>query len=134
MQTEWRNKNKDKYKKYLQSRQELNTAYMRDWRSKNRDKVLTNKRRAYLKKQYKVTPDEYEQMRKSQNYCCYICKRHENELQKTINSKTLLNIDHDHNSGKIRKLLCMPCNIALGKVRDDIEILNNMINYLKEHK
>ena len=56
--------------------------------------------------------------------------------------KKRLGVDHNHSchpSGEacskcIRKLLCHNCNTALGNVKDDINILEKMIDYLKEHK
>lgn len=41
-----------------------------------------------------------------------------------------LAIDHDHKTGKIRGVLCFPCNKALGFMEDDIERLKNAIKYL----
>jgi len=40
--------------------------------------------------------------------------------------------DHDHQTGKFRGWLCMKCNIALGLVNDDIELLKKMIAYLQK--
>lgn len=70
-------------------------------------------------------------MRSSQNYKCYICRQHENDVSNA--GPTALNVDHCHTTGKVRKLLCMACNIALGKVNDDVEILQRCIDYVKEH-
>lgn len=43
-----------------------------------------------------------------------------------------LAVDHNHTTGKIRGMLCDPCNIALGKFKDKISLLENAIAYLKE--
>ena len=43
-----------------------------------------------------------------------------------------LAVDHDHKTGKIRGLLCMPCNTALGKFRDDPKLLRKAIKYLEK--
>lgn len=40
-------------------------------------------------------------------------------------------IDHCHTTGKVRGVLCDPCNVGLGHFRDDIERLKNAINYLE---
>lgn len=42
-------------------------------------------------------------------------------------------LDHDHEFGHFRGFLCRPCNLALGMVEDNVLILENMINYLKEN-
>lgn len=41
-------------------------------------------------------------------------------------------VDHDHESGKVRGILCWHCNVALGNVRDRIETLEGLITWLKE--
>lgn len=41
-------------------------------------------------------------------------------------------IDHSHITGKVRGKLCHMCNVALGMARDDIAVLEGLINYLKE--
>lgn len=68
--------------------------------------------------------EEYEQKLKDQNGKCAICKQE---------SEHRLNIDHSHETGKIRDLLCRNCNYALGHAKDDINILKEMINYLDKH-
>jgi hypothetical protein len=45
----------------------------------------------------------------------------------------LLHIDHDHKNGKFRGVLCHNCNFALGNVKDDIEILHKLVDYLMFH-
>ena len=59
-----------------------------------------------------------------QNGCCYICKRHQTE----INHK--LNVDHCHKTDKVRSLLCNQCNQALGLVREDPEVIQAMLEYV----
>lgn len=48
-------------------------------------------------------------------------------------SRQALHLDHDHKTGKIRGLLCMNCNIALGLVNDDQKILLKLMFYLKRN-
>lgn len=45
-----------------------------------------------------------------------------------------LHIDHDHETGKVRALLCHACNKGLGQFGDSIERLEQAIVYLKQHK
>jgi hypothetical protein len=75
-------------------------------------------------KRYGITKEVYEEMRISQENKCYICGRLSNKLH----------IDHNHDNGAIRKLLCKECNMALGLVKEDLITLKNMINYLEEHQ
>jgi hypothetical protein len=43
----------------------------------------------------------------------------------------LLDVDHDHDTGQVRGLLCKSCNMVLGKSRESIAILRDMISYLE---
>ena len=61
-----------------------------------------------LKRNYGVTVEDYNKIFESQQGCCFICGRHQIEF------KRHLCIDHNHTTGKIRKLLCSPCNVGLG--------------------
>lgn len=82
---------------------------------------------------YGITVDQFHELLEKQNYSCRICGL------KDSTYRVRLSIDHDHSCcpgrkscGKcIRGLLCHPCNMALGSAKDDIEILQKMINYLK---
>ena len=82
-------------------------------------------------KKYGLTRDDYVDLEKSQNGVCKIC----GEAEKY---KKRLSVDHDHSCcpgegscGKcIRGLLCSNCNRVLGQVKDDVKILQIMIEYL----
>ena len=127
-----RAENKDAYSERAKKWRENNPNYVAQWKRRNANKTKATKRKEYLKRTYNISPDQYDSMRKSQDFRCYICNVHENSIPNA--GATALNVDHDHSSGTIRKLLCMSCNIALGKVNDNISILEKMIDYLKEHK
>ena len=93
--------------------------------SKNIDYYKKSWRDYDLKKKYDISIDEFEDMLKAQDYKCDIC-------HKEIKSYSA--VDHDHNTGKIRSLLCRKCNLGLGAAKDSIEILENMIKYLETHE
>ena len=97
-----------------------------------KSKVLTKTRyymRKYdLKKSYNITVEQYDEMLLKQNSCCAICKRHKSEV--TVKRKNHLCVDHDHNTGKIRGLLCDKCNRGIGLLCDNVDILRNAIEYL----
>jgi hypothetical protein len=104
----------------------------RKWEAKhsgeprNRKKVEYSKARDYiLKHRYGISQQDYDDLLASQKHRCAICKRDANEM--TYH----LHVDHCHTSGKVRGLLCSPCNVYLGYVRDNKDALNNAIQYLK---
>lgn len=84
-----------------------------------------------LKRKYGIGLAEYSQMFMAQNGKCAICSSeyggHRNGEQKA------LAVDHDHKTGKVRGLLCEPCNQGLGKFKDDRNIILEAFNYLKKH-
>jgi hypothetical protein len=79
-----------------------------------------------LEKLYGLSPNEYYALVAKQNGCCAICgrppigRKHEN-----------LDVDHCHNTLKVRGLLCNPCNQGLGSFHDNVDILQKAIDYLK---
>jgi hypothetical protein len=75
-----------------------------------------------------VTPDQYRQQLAAQENCCAICKTPVTNLSRQ------LAVDHDHATGKLRGLLCLKCNTALGKFGDSEELLLAALDYLRRHK
>lgn len=63
----------------------------------------------------------------TQNNCCAICGKSEYEERKR------LALDHNHETGVIRGLLCGRCNRLIGFAEDSPDILQSAINYLKKH-
>jgi predicted RND superfamily exporter protein len=80
-----------------------------------------SRRKRYLRMAYKLTPQEYDELRTTQDGGCAICFRKVNRLV----------VDHDHTTGKIRSLLCTTCNTGLGQFGDNIALLEKAITYLK---
>lgn len=83
--------------------------------------------------------EKYRQMFIDQNDLCAICSQPETRIfkprDKTKEMKVMkLCVDHNHATGKVRKLLCHDCNTMIGKAKEDIQILESAINYLKKHK
>ena len=103
--------------------------------NKNNAEAIAVTKRWYL---YKLNDEQYKRMLADQNNSCKTCRI---EFDSTSKGTTL-NIDHDHeccegkrSCGKcVRGILCGSCNVTLGKVNDNIQTLQNMINYLKEYE
>ena len=90
----------------------------------NPDKVKNNQ----LKRNYNITLKEYNEMFEHQEGKCFICNIHQSEFKK------LLSVDHNHETGKVRGLLCDGCNSILGRANDNITILENAIKYIKKYR
>lgn len=84
----------------------------------------------HIKKTYGLSLDDLFSLIEAQGYKCAVC----NTDLKDRNPKNV-HIDHCHNSEdmKIRGILCNNCNMALGLLKDDVEVLKSAIKYLKKH-
>lgn len=102
--------------------------YRKKLRENNPEKLRLSNRNTKLKQAYGLTHEQVEEMKRLQDYCCYTCGKPESEA----GSKGLV-VDHNHTTGKVRKLLCSTCNTSLGLAKEDVGILTSLINYLKEH-
>jgi len=109
---------------------------LRKWKKANLDKVSAYGKRSYfkdptksrqnhLKRVYSISVEQYDQLLQSQGNGCAICGT------KSCSSPRHLAVDHDHTTGKIRGILCQFCNTALGKFKDDPNILKKAIDYLR---
>jgi len=94
--------------------------YQRTYRAENPDKVREWNKRHNLRGKYGLSEQEFHEMLIAQDGLCGVCY-----------SEPATDIDHDHEEGTVRGLLCNPCNLALGLFRDDIERLNGAVLYLK---
>ena len=92
----------------------------------NRQKVLDR---------YGLTLDDYDRMWAKQNGRCAICcdLPAGKLILRGTKMQHSLHVDHDHDSNKVRGLLCSQCNRALGQFRDDPKLLIAAIAYLELH-
>lgn len=131
---EWRQKNSDLVNKRVREYRKNNTEkylnYDRNWRANN----LMRARELDVVKKHDITYEEYKFMFEKQDGKCYICNKEETKKSRTSGQICRLAIDHNHDTGKIRKLLCHNCNIVVGHCKESIEFLERTIDYLKEHK
>lgn len=102
--------------------------YSREW-------VKKNPRRAksiMLRKHYGIDLDEYEAMFEAQRGVCAICEQPE-QRKSHDGGPAMMPVDHCHNSGKVRGLLCSACNRALGMFKENPTILRKAIEYVESH-
>jgi hypothetical protein len=87
---------------------------------------------AYYRRNYGIDDKTLQDMKKQQNYKCAICTD-EGFLIGKNNHTEKLAVDHDHATGKVRKLLCHNCNRALGLFKDSPELLRKAAEYVEQH-
>ena len=85
-------------------------------------KVGAHERR--VPREYGLAPGEYGELYLHQKGVCAICTR-------ATGATRNLSVDHDHRSGRVRGLLCRPCNDLLGHLRDDADAVLRIYTYLR---
>jgi hypothetical protein len=96
----------------------------KDYHRRNPTKKINRNRKDMITKLgLPITVAEHYQMIVDQDNKCAICK---NEMQKPC-------IDHNHSTKVIRKLLCQHCNSLLGMAKENVQILENAIEYINLH-
>ncbi len=100
------------------------------WAASNPERSHLSQRQRNLKHRFGVDLEWYEEQFKKQNYSCAIC---ETKTNKTAGERQFWNfsVDHCHESGKIRGILCNNCNRALGLFQDNPELLKKAVNYVE---
>lgn len=96
--------------------------------TKNREdpaKVSARNKVTALSRYFNMTPEEFNELDDQQNGLCAICEKAPPEGRR-------LHIDHDHESGLVRGLLCRGCNHGLGNFLDSPTLLTRAIAYLAQ--
>jgi hypothetical protein len=110
----------------------------REWAAENPDRVAAyqaeyrqrpERKRAmrdlYYRRTYGLSADEVDEMLAEQNGRCAICGVVPERLAS-------MHLDHDHDGGHLRGLLCVDCNHGLGKFKDDPALLLRAVVYLRQ--
>jgi hypothetical protein len=111
--------------------------YMQEWRKSNPERwrkisAKSRKKRSadgrvkneVLRWKYGIGYPEFRRMITEQDNRCAICMR-------PFKSERVTFVDHDHNTGKVRGILCAGCNMGIGILGEDVKILQKAINYLQ---
>lgn len=133
---EWRRKNKDLVNSRIANDKILNREKYRQMQTNSRNKKIEKYRTRDILKKFKglITFEEYSEMMIKQNNVCAICLKGEKRKSRIEGNVCRLAIDHNHETGKIRELLCHNCNQVVGHSRESIETLEKAILYLKKHQ
>jgi Recombination endonuclease VII len=84
------------------------------------------KREASYLRKYGITLVQYEEMLRAQGGVCALCK-----VPGKMGKYDKLDVDHDHETGRVRGLLCITCNHALGVLGDNSAALERALAYVK---
>lgn len=112
--TYWKNRDKKLAKNWI-------------YRLKNRTRLLARARVLELKRDWGLTPEQYDALLNQQNGVCAICK-------KVCSSGRRLAVDHIHGTKTIRGLLCGKCNAGIGHFKDSPDLMRSAIDYLNKHQ
>lgn len=104
-------------------KQAARTRYQHIAARQRKRPTWTGRQHAYKLKKYGLTACQYTLMRIEQSDLCAICGQRDDAPRS-------LAVDHCHETGRIRGLLCSPCNLALGSMRDDPARLMAAARYL----
>lgn len=103
----------------------------RQWASRMAAFPAFDRNRKFLSN-YGITLAQYEEMLKTQDGKCAICEQPETSVDRSGSLRSLA-VDHCHNSGKVRGLLCSRCNTTLGKLEESPQLLRAMWDYMHKH-
>ena len=130
-------------------------GYYKKWAANNRGKIRLNSRRYYaknkdkeqarrevnrrrqkdydLKRAFGISIQGYERMWDAQHGLCAAC--HKPETHRSVSGQLrMLNVDHNHQTGGIRKLLCHNCNTALGLLAESPDRCRALAVYIEFHQ
>lgn len=101
----------------------LEQKYNADCKVCSRARTFNQVRNRNLYNKYGITLDEYNLMLLKQNNVCLICNKTPGDT---------MVVDHDHNTGNVRGLLCNLCNRGLGMLGDDLNNIRRAMKYLEQ--
>ncbi len=114
------------HKKYQKEWREAHKGYQAEWTRTHKGRYKEKRKNYFLIKNYGISAEQYNEIFAKQNGRCKICNRHQSEFKRS------LAVDHDHNTNKVRGLLCHHCNSAIGHFFENPQIMERAIIYVKE--
>ena len=142
-----REKKRARMKTWREANRDHIQAYQKQWRAKNAEAV-SEYNKAYqaeyqgrpdvqfetwvrnLWKSYKLTAHQFNQMWEAQQGKCAICQC---EMLPRGRDKAAACVDHNHDTGAVRALLCRGCNHGIGNLKEDPDVLKRAAEYLLTH-
>lgn len=97
----------------------------RRWRESDPERYREYKRRYLLQSNYGITPKEYDEMLAAQDGVCACCRTSD-----PGGGRSNFCVDHCHETGRIRGVLCNTCNTAIGMLGDTVESIDRVAAYM----
>jgi hypothetical protein len=107
-------------KLYAENPQKI-LSYNRSWNAKNKEQISARRRQ----RKYGI---EFNKLFDQQSGSCGICSL---QMVRGNRNKRAANVDHDHETGQVRGLLCHTCNLGLGHFNDNPTLLRQAANYIE---
>jgi hypothetical protein len=111
---EWRRRNKERH-----------AESVRKWQKANPDRMKLRRRKDVFNK-YGITAETFDSLLKTQGGKCAIC-----QTESPGGKHNQWHIDHCHNSGMLRGILCNACNCGLGRFKDSADLVEKAATYLR---
>ena len=138
----WRKQNRDKVNKnnlaaYHKQKEKDPEGFRRrlertaQWQKDHPESFARSQLRGKLGR-YGLSIEDYNALLEAQGGLCAICGQAETMKRGGVTWD--LSVDHDHDTGVVRGLLCIACNHGLGRFRDDPRLLEAAIAYLRRHE
>jgi hypothetical protein len=108
----------------------------RKYATKHPEEIRKYEQRGYrhwVLRYYGISQKEYDAMLEKQGGKCTCCGRPNSGRMKKNGEYDRMVIDHDHKTGKVRGLLCVQCNLALGVLDDSKERVELLLEYIQRH-
>lgn len=132
--SKWTKENRDKanawYREDRKNNPEKYSEISKRYYSKNKVK----KHEYQITRLYGIEAEQYYKMFSDQENRCAICNQHETRKSRTPGEVAKLTLDHNHETGQIRGLLCHSCNTGIGKFRESKDLLRLAVAYLENYE
>ena len=120
------------YREYRRKYRLRNSSQERESQKRYRDNNKDKRKNGMLLWRFNITLEEYQVLFEAQGGVCKICNNPETAKKNKSEELRMLAVDHDHNTGKVRGLLCARCNVQLGHYEKTKPRAQEFENYLEE--
>lgn len=114
-------------RRWAKSNKERRARVGQTYYEQNKDKVKAKR----IEREYGLSPDEHKRMKKEQNNLCKLCGKPETGINGTSGEVQELCVDHCHETGKVRGLLCRRCNHLIACLGDTEQSIEKVLEYMK---